>query len=71
MGGNELFSLLGIGFTVFLVAALAVDFGLLRRNGTHVVPVKEAAIWTLVWIVLAILSSNLLAVVQLSRRLEH
>lgn len=55
MGGNELFSPLGIGFMVFLVAALAVDFGLLRRNGTHVVPVKEAAAWTLVWIVLAII----------------
>jgi len=55
MGGNELFSPLGIGFMVFLVAALAVDFGLLRKNGTHVVPVKEAAAWTLVWIVLAII----------------
>ena len=54
MGGNELFSQLGIGFIVFLIAALAVDFGLLRKNGTHVVPVKEAAAWTLVWIMLAI-----------------
>ena len=55
MGGNELFSPLGIGFIVFLIAALAIDFGLLRKNGTHVVPVKEAAAWTLVWIVLAII----------------
>ena len=54
MGGNELFSPLGVGFMVFLIAALAVDFGLLRKNGTHVVPVKEAAAWTLVWIMLAI-----------------
>jgi tellurite resistance protein TerC len=54
MGGNELFSPLGIGFCVFIIGALAIDFGLLRRKGTHVVPVKEAAIWTLVWIVLAI-----------------
>jgi tellurite resistance protein TerC len=54
MGGNELFSPLGIGFGIFLIVALAIDFGLLRKNGTHVVPVKEAAIWTLVWIVLAI-----------------
>jgi tellurite resistance protein TerC len=54
MGGNELFSPLGIGFGIFLVVALAIDFGLLRRNGTHVVPVKEAAVWTFVWIVLAI-----------------
>jgi len=54
MGGNELFSPLGLGFGIFLVAALAIDFRLLRKNGTHVVPVKEAAAWTLVWIVLAI-----------------
>ena len=52
---NELFSPLGLGFGIFLVVALSVDFGLLRKNGTHVVPVKEAAVWTLVWIVLAIL----------------
>ena len=52
---NELFSPLGLGFGIFLIAALAIDFGLLRKNGTHVVPVKEAAAWTLVWIVLAIL----------------
>jgi len=55
MSGNEIFSPLGLGFIAFIIAALAVDFGLLRKNGTHVVPVKEAAIWTLVWIVLAIL----------------
>jgi tellurite resistance protein TerC len=52
---NELFSPLGLGFGIFLVVALAIDFGLLRKNGTHVVPVKEAAAWTLVWIVLAII----------------
>jgi tellurite resistance protein TerC len=53
--GNELFSPLGLGFAIFLVVALAIDFGLLRKNGTHVVPVKEAAAWSLVWIVLAII----------------
>jgi len=46
---------LGLGFGIFIAGALAIDFGLLRRKGTHVVPVKEAAAWTLVWIVLAIL----------------
>ena len=62
MGGNELFSPLGLGFGIFLIAALAVDFGLLRKNGTHVVPVKEAAAWTLVWIVLAIIFGILMQV---------
>ena len=55
MGENELFTPLGLGFGIFIIGALAIDFGLLRRKGTHVVPVKEAAAWTLVWIVLAIL----------------
>lgn len=55
MGENELFTPLGLGFGIFLIGALAIDFGLLRRKGTHVVPVREAAAWTLVWIVLAIL----------------
>ena len=62
MGGNELFSPLGLGFGIFLIAALAIDFGLLRKNGTHVVPVKEAAAWTLVWIVLAIIFGILMQV---------
>ena len=55
MGENELFTPLGLGFGIFLIGALAIDFGILRRKGTHIVPVKEAAAWTLVWIVLAIL----------------
>ena len=55
MGENELFTPLGLGFGIFIIGALAIDFGLLRRHGTHVVPVREAAAWTLVWIVLAIL----------------
>lgn len=53
-GENELFTPLGLAFGIFLVVALAVDFGILRRKGTHVVPVKEAAAWTAVWIALAI-----------------
>jgi tellurite resistance protein TerC len=53
-GENELFTPLGLAFGVFLVVALAIDFGLLRRKGTHIVPVKEAAAWTAVWIGLAI-----------------
>jgi tellurite resistance protein TerC len=55
VGENELFTPLGLGFGIFLIGALAIDFGLLRRKGTHEVPVREAAAWTLVWIVLAIL----------------
>ena len=53
-GENELFTPLGLAFGVFLVVALAIDFGLLRRKGTHIVPVKEAAAWTAVWIGLAV-----------------
>lgn len=53
-GENELFTPLGLAFGLFLVVALAIDFGLLRRKGTHIVPVKEAAAWTAVWIALAV-----------------
>ena len=41
--------LLWIGFIVFLLAMLAVDLGVFHRH-SHVVAVKEAIKWSLVWI---------------------
>ena len=61
---QELFSPLGLGFVAFIVVALAADFGLLARNGTHEVPFKEAAIWSAVWIALAILFGILFQIVE-------
>jgi tellurite resistance protein TerC len=41
-----------VGFHVILIAILALDLGVFQRRA-HVVGMKEAAIWTVVWMVLA------------------
>lgn len=43
-----------IGFHVFIFIMLALDLGVFHKH-THKVPVKEAVIWTAVWITLALL----------------
>lgn len=43
-----------IGFHVFVFTMLALDLGIFHRK-THKVPVKEAVIWSAVWIFLALL----------------
>jgi TerC family integral membrane protein len=43
-----------IGFHVFIFAMLALDLGVFQREA-HVVGMREAAIWSAVWIVLAVL----------------
>jgi len=43
-----------IGFHVFIFIMLALDLGVFHKH-THKVPVKEAVIWTLVWVTLALL----------------
>lgn len=42
-----------LGFTAFVVSLLAVDLGVFHRQA-HVVSVREAAIWSLVWVALAV-----------------
>ncbi len=44
---------LWIGFAGFLVVMLALDLGVFNRRG-HTVTVKEAAIWSAVWVSLAL-----------------
>ncbi len=46
--------LLGAGFTVFVVVALALDLGVFHRKA-HVVGAREALAWTSVWVTLAVL----------------
>src|SRR2546421_4458 len=41
-----------IGFTAFVLAMLAVDLGIFHRTA-HVVRLKEAGAWVVVWIALA------------------
>lgn len=43
-----------IGFHVFIFIMLALDLGVFHKK-THKVPVKEAVIWSCVWITLALL----------------
>ncbi|MBW7933262.1 MAG: TerC/Alx family metal homeostasis membrane protein [Gemmatimonadaceae bacterium] len=45
--------LLYLGFSTLVVVLLAVDFLLLRTQGTHKVSVKEAALWSVVWVMAA------------------
>ena len=40
-------------FTVLVLAALAVDLLVLRQNGPHKVSTREAVIWSVAWIALA------------------
>jgi len=37
-------------FTVFVVLALLVDFFAMRRQGAHAVSIREATVWSLVWV---------------------
>ena len=43
-----------IGFTVFVLAMLALDLGVFHRKA-HAVSLKESLVWTAVWVTLALL----------------
>lgn len=45
---------LWIGFNLFVLAMLALDLGVFHRHA-HVVSVKEAALWSVLWVGLALL----------------
>ncbi len=45
---------LWIGFTVFVLSMLALDLGVFHRKA-HEVRIREALVWTVVWILLALL----------------
>ena len=46
--------ILWISFNLFIFVMLALDLGVFQRN-KHIISVKEALIWSLVWIILAML----------------
>jgi len=46
--------LMWVGFTLFVLAMLALDLGVFHRRA-HAVHVREALLWTLVWISLAMI----------------
>jgi tellurite resistance protein TerC len=43
-----------LGFTLLIIVLLAVDFLVLKTQGSHRVGVKEAAGWSVVWIAIAL-----------------
>jgi tellurite resistance protein TerC len=43
-----------IGFMVFVVFVMALDLGLFSKQKSHVVHFREAAIWSAVWVALAL-----------------
>jgi len=48
------------GFAAFVLLALAVDLGALRKKGPHVVGTREALLWSGAWVALALLFDALL-----------
>jgi len=47
-------SYLWIGFTIFIIFMLGLDLGVFNKK-THVISIKEAVAWSVVWIALALL----------------
>jgi tellurite resistance protein TerC len=47
-------------FVGFVLAALFVDFAVLKKQGAHAVGVKEAVNWSLIWVALSFLFNGLL-----------
>ena len=43
-----------LGFAVFVLLALAVDFATMRQKGPHVVGTREALLWSGAWVALAL-----------------
>jgi tellurite resistance protein TerC len=52
--------LLWTGFAVFVLLALAVDFGLLKKKGPHEVGMREALGWSAAWVALALVFNAVL-----------
>ncbi|MEN9887892.1 MAG: hypothetical protein RL758_2470, partial [Pseudomonadota bacterium] len=42
-------------FTLFVLVAFAIDFFALSRQGAHSVTMKEATIWSLIWVAVSFL----------------
>lgn len=47
-------------FVVFVLVALAIDFFAMNRQGAHKVSMKEAALWSLVWVAVSFVFVGLL-----------
>jgi tellurite resistance protein TerC len=56
MGEHSIF---WIGFNAFVIIMLSLDLGVFHRK-SHKVPVKEAVIWTCIWVTLALIFNVLI-----------
>ncbi len=52
--------LLWAGFGLFVVLALVVDFVVLNKEGAHRVGLREATVWSAVWVALALVFATIL-----------
>jgi len=43
------------GFAIFVVLALIVDIVVLEKQGAHKVTMKEAAIWSAIWVAVSLM----------------
>ena len=48
------------GFAVFVLLALVVDFVVLKKEGAHRVGIREAAIWSAIWVALSLVFAGVL-----------
>ncbi len=48
------------GFAVFVLVALVVDFIVLKKEGAHRVGLREAAIWSAIWVALSLVFAAVL-----------
>lgn len=48
------------GFAAFVVLALVVDFVVLKKEGAHKVGLREAGVWSAIWIALALVFAGVL-----------
>lgn len=51
---------LWVVFASIVVAALFIDFVLLRKKGSHVVGAREAATWSVIWVIVSLIFNGLL-----------
>lgn len=48
------------GFGLFVVVALVLDFVVLNKEGAHKVGIREAAIWSAIWVALSLVFAGIL-----------
>jgi len=58
---------LWLGFSLFILFMLGLDLGLFNRKA-HTIKYREAAIWTIIWVLLAVIFGSIVFVTQGTQR---